>query len=121
LAANFGQIALLQAMLLHQKLQGLDAGDIGQGVMHCLIVFDEIAHDIDQPHGGMVFVTLGFIEQGFEHLGHLRIMRFVADGADIGGSTKLLPNREQTLNIDVCIHDENSSSAYAPVFHVPLS
>ena len=81
LAANLVQIALVDAVLRHQKLQRLHAGDAWQRVVL----------------GLMVFVASGLIEQGFEYRHHPLVVRFVPDGGNIGGVAKGLPRREQVL------------------------
>ena len=65
LAANLVQIALVDAVLRHQKFQRLHAGDAWQRVVL----------------GLMVFVASGLIEQGFEYRHHPLVVRFVPDGA----------------------------------------
>ncbi len=108
LTANLVQIALFDAVLLHQKLECLHAGNVGQRMVFGLKVLDQVADDIDQTHRGMVFVASGLIQQGFEHRHHPLVVRFVPDGGDIGGAAKGLPRREQVLHLDVCIYDFNA-------------
>jgi hypothetical protein len=40
-----------------------------------------------------------------EHLGHARVVGFIPDGGDVGCGTELLPDEEQVLHVDGCIHD----------------
>ena len=72
LTADVGQVALPKPMLLHHEFQSLHTRDFGQRVLLGFIVRDQIAHDVDQAHRGMIFCALGFVQQGFEEASQLR-------------------------------------------------
>ena len=111
LATNLAQIALLEAVLLHQKPQRLDASSLWQRVLRGLKVFDQIADAINQAHRGMFFIAACIIEQRLEQRHHPPIVRCIADRGDIGGAAKGFPRGEQVFDLDWCVHD----------FHLPLS
>lgn len=79
--------------------------------MFGLVVANEVPDDVDESHGRMAFVALGFVQQGLDHRGHPCIVRLVPDRGDVGGGAEMFPGRQQMFHVDGGIHD----------FHSPLS
>jgi len=50
LTADLRQITLLQSVLGHQKLESLGTTGLRKAVVLGLVVRDQIAHDVHQPH-----------------------------------------------------------------------